>query len=280
MMDLLEFSSNSNGSPKVGATGSTKTVVHPSIHALQTSMPLYARTLSRYTAPFFCVAQIQGALTALLIGVTWRGLVALSHRKKPHGSPVFAPRNPSPTASPTSSPAVKKKQLTPFAISRPSTRPPSPARSASPCALSGDDARIVHDLLNTLPRSRTSVEAEEAVDAALRGLSALSALLFLIPSCPPLHDLEKLTEDIPTLVCLPLVIHAYMPFSGRSVADIMGMTEDEYRQTCLCGFSRAEDCAAVVVSQILRSLEGNMQVKERDTKVFVEWLEDEINEAN
>lgn len=280
LIDALEFPPSVNGSPKFGPSGSAKATLHPSIIALHNSMPLYARALSRYTAPFPCVAQIQGALTALLIGVTWRALVALAHRNTPQGSPFLSPKTVSPAASPPSSPAMKKKQLAPFTISRPSTRPPSPVRSSSPSASCGDDARTVHDLLSTLPRPRSGPEAEEAVDAALRGLSALSALLFICPSLPGVDELEKLTEDIPTLICLPVVIRAYVSPTGHSVASAMGMTEDEYRQTCLCGFSRAEDCAAVVGSQFLRGLVSEASIKEREREIVIEWLEDEVNDAN
>ena len=66
----------------------------------------------------------------------------------------------------------------------PPSRPPSPVHSPAPSTAS--DARVIYDLLNTLPKPTptddASRDAREAVDEAFESLAALSALLGAVDS--------------------------------------------------------------------------------------------------
>jgi hypothetical protein len=116
------------------------------------------------------------------------------------------------------------------------------------------------ELLGTLPRPTADIEssrlANEAIEEAFDGLKALSPLLDAVQAAPPGQcvaedELEILTEELPTLLALPVLLNAYGSKPGRSVAQMLGLSEDEYRKGCLSGFGRAEECAAAVGQRVL-----------------------------
>ncbi|KAJ7668432.1 hypothetical protein DFH06DRAFT_198573 [Mycena polygramma] len=281
MMPLLEAleSPNSCNTTKAAATTKNAPIQHQSITVLTSVVPVYVRALSRYTASRYS----QAALTPFLIGIIWRGLVALANR--PH-SPPSPP--PSPGLLPTL--AVKKRRsasITPpatppsarFAIKLPPSRPPSPPAVLVPTSTAAD-ARTLCELLGTFPRPTANTEstrlANEAIEEAFDGLKALPPLLEAVQAAPPGQcvsedELEVLTEELPTLLALPVLLNAYGS-NSHSVARMLGLSEDEYRKGCLSGFGRAEECAAVVGQRILDVLRR----EEVAPAVVREWLEAEM----
>lgn len=276
----LENPPSVNGGPGKGSTGSKPIIIqHPCIITLQTMMPIYARALTRYTTSITS----QPTLASLLISMLWRGLVALANRPdqsvSPPNSPAFSSamnkgRHESTTMSP---PAPSTR----FAIKLPPSRPPSPPYTQLTTAAA--DARALHNLLSLLPRPVAANKlACEAVDEAFDGLKALAALLEATRSNPYKGtqsqteletELEMLTANLPTLISLPVVLHDYVSIS-RSVANMLGMSEEEYRKSCLVGFSRAEECAAAVGQRVLDVL-----AHEAPTQVnvaVIKWLEIEV----
>lgn len=148
------------------------------------------------------------------------------------------------------------------------------------------DARALYDLLNLLPRPSNDKEAtrlaREAVDEAFDGLKALPPFLEAVHSVIPTtlltdpareHELEVLTAELPTLIALPVLLHAHGR-EGRttSVADMLGLSEDEYRKGCLAGFGRAEQCADAVGQRVLAVLRQDGE----SNSVLSRWLEAEI----
>ncbi|KAJ7782900.1 hypothetical protein B0H16DRAFT_1877399 [Mycena metata] len=282
MMPLLEAleAPNSCNITKVASGVKHAPVQHQSITALTAVIPVYARALSRYTASRYS----QAALTPFLISVVWRGLVALANRPYSPPSPP-----PSPGLLPTL--AVKKRRsasitppLTPpsarFTIKLPPSRPPSPPSVPTPTS-TAVDARVLCELLGTLPRPAADTGsarlANEAIEEAFDGLKALPPLLEALQILPPNQlvseeELEVLTEELPTLVALPVLLNAYGNQSGRSVAQILGLSEVEYRKGCLSGFGRAEECAGAVGQRILDMFRRG----EVAPPIVREWLEAEM----
>lgn len=100
--------------------------------------------------------------------------------------------------------------------------------------------------------------ANEAIEEAFDGLKALAPFLEAVQSVPssggqyvPEDELEVLTEELPTLLALPVLLNTYGSKPGRSVAQMLGLAEDEYRKGCLSGFGRAEECSAAVGQRVL-----------------------------
>jgi len=125
------------------------------------------------------------------------------------------------------------------------------------------------------------------VDEAFDGLKALAPLLEAVQSSPMLQsekhgfdsgkDLEVLTADIPTLICLPVLLQAYGKSgenrsAAHSVPSILGLSEDEYRKGCLPGFGRAEECAMAVTQRVLDMLQGDPTV----LPAIVKWMDAEL----
>ncbi|KAJ7287391.1 hypothetical protein C8J57DRAFT_1283782 [Mycena rebaudengoi] len=280
LLEALETPNSCNTTKAVAAVKNTP-AQHAAITTLMAIIPVYARALSRYT-PSRCS---QAALTPFLISVVWRGLVALAHRP-------YSP--PSPPSSPGLVPAALKKRasaslttppLTPpsarFIIKLPPSRPPSPPSVQVP-ATTAADARTLFELLGMLPRPASENEssrmANEAIEEAFDGLKALVPLLEALQS--PANggrfiteeELEALTEELPTLIALPVLLNTDGMKVGRSVAQMIGIPEDEYRKGCMSGFGRAEECAGAVGQRVLDALRNNST----SPAIICDWLEVEI----
>ncbi|KAI0820034.1 hypothetical protein BC628DRAFT_1331289 [Trametes gibbosa] len=277
-------------------------VLHPSIIILQTIIPLYSRVLSRYVAS----AYAESALASFVISLVWRGLVALSNRSVPGPSP---PASPSMSTTTLKVKNAKKPSTTPpatppagrFTLKLPPSRPTTPPSPGLRGPTVATDARALYNLFEQLPKPSKDKEqtrlAREVVDEAFDGLSSLIALLESIqmhatparPVAPgaspkaPLADLEAdlelLTEDIPIVIAIPILLRTFIP-SERSVHGLLGLTETEYRKGCLSGFGRAEECGIAVGQRVLDVLRADPAVRAQEgTDGFCRWLERELQAA-
>lgn len=269
---------------KAPAAAKMALVYHPSIVSLQILMPVYSRALTTYTSSTLSHA----TLASLLISILWKAMVALSHRVDTKPSPPLTPEA-SPKLSGKKSRAVSTTPpLTPppgrFMIKLPPSRPPSPPAFALPSVVA--DAKALYDLLITLPRPSTAQGptklAKEAVDEAFEGLRTLPALLDSIKYKSEFSNnagitaqtINHLTTEIPSLIALPIVFHAFGGPGMSSVASMLGMSEDEYRKGCLSGFSRAQECAIPVARRVIEILRLDAPANE----VVIKWLEIELLE--
>lgn len=303
-----------SGNPSAkSSVGAVKTAVHPSIVFMQTMMPIYARALARYATS----SVSESVLASLLIPLIWRGLIALSNRPNPPPSPPTSPaltggaaaaaklkdrkRRGSSETPPTTPPASR------FALKLPPSRPPSPPTPQTPkVATAAADARALYDLLWSLPKpSENHRLPYEAVMEAFDALSSLCALLEFIQerinsrTSMELAEFEKelgvLTEDLPTLIALPILLRTYVfpilppaPPGERSIASMLGLTETVYRAGCISGFSRAEECTVGVGQVVLPVLRAELaQIKSADgapdtdghlkeAYAVVRWLERDV----
>ncbi len=89
---IIEALENPNTTSIVKPPAGTKAsvVYHPSVVALQTLMPLYARALATSTSSVLSHA----TLASLLISILWKAMVAVSHRVDARPSPVLGPELP------------------------------------------------------------------------------------------------------------------------------------------------------------------------------------------
>ncbi|KAF8160933.1 hypothetical protein B0H34DRAFT_766044 [Crassisporium funariophilum] len=286
LIESLEFP-NQGSTVKVPLGAKSTTLHHSSIISLQALMPAYARALTTYTTSTLS----HSTLASLLISVLWKSLIALSHRVDSNSSP-----SPTPEASPLLS--VKKRRgsptsttppLTPppgrFTIKLPPSRPPSPPAAAVPATASAD-CRALYDLLILLPRPSSGQEstrlAKEAVDEAFEGLRTLPALLDGVKtkgSSPGNADtiareLNDLTAEVPSLIALPVILHAFGGSGTSSVAAMLGIPEDEYRKGCLSGFGRAEECTVAIAQRAIDVLQTDPVAN----KIVIRWLEMELAE--
>ncbi|KAK0241248.1 hypothetical protein EDD85DRAFT_393868 [Armillaria nabsnona] len=267
---------------KTSPSGKTSSYLHPSIVTLQTIVPVYTKTIARYTATPIS----QTNLATFLISIIWRGLLALTSR------PYVAPTPPS---SPASLPAVVRKRrgsstppLAPspgrFVIKLPSSRPPSPPVLAVSSSVTAD-ARVLYDILNQLPRpdahNAATRLAREAVDEAFDALKALPTFFDVVSYTSPAHSVDGIAQqlataaqDLPTLIVLPAVLHVYGLPEMQSVPAMLGISDSDYRNGCLTGFGRAEECATAVGQRLLDILTPTLGL---DT-VLCKWLEVEIAE--
>ncbi|KAF7375958.1 hypothetical protein MSAN_00010400 [Mycena sanguinolenta] len=267
MMPLLQAleTPNSCNTTKLASGAKNAPVPHQSITALTSVMPVYARALSRYTASRYS----QAALAPFLISVIWRGLVALASR------PYLPPSRP-PSPAMLSTPAVKKRRSSSI------TPPPHTALGAihhqAASIAAAIPTRHSHPYLDSRGCSGSSTRlANEAIEEAFDGLKALAPLLDAVHVAPPCQcasedELEVLTEELPTLLALPVLLNAYRSKSGRTVAQMLGLAEDEYRNGCLSGFARAEECAGAVGQRVLDVLRRDQGVP----IIVQEWLEGEM----
>lgn len=305
LLEALEANANAPNPPKV----SRSPVAHPSIMTMQALMPLYARALGRYVTS--TVAET--SLASLLISLIWRGLVALSNRPNPLPSPPASPTLSS-TKTKDGRHGVSQSRTTPpatpptsrFTLKLPPSRPPSPPGASNVRGSSvAADCRALYDLLKLLPRPSADKEttrlAREAVDEGFDALSSLTALLEAIqataastrgragapgPGLTELEsELEALTEDLPMLIALPILLRTFLPPVGadheRTVASILGLSEVEYRRGCLSGFGRAEECTEAVGKRMLEALRtGALVGASEKVDVVMKWVEGQIAAAN
>lgn len=253
---------------------------HPSLITLQANLSVYSKALTRYTSS----VTSQATLATFLISIVWRGLLALAHRPHSLPSPPVSPRPASSSTEKTSATPVTSPSR--FTTKLPPSRPSSPPRQSNPCSA---DAKTLFDLLNVLPRPRVDKEcnqlAGEAVEDAFDGLKSLSPLLDAVHSSYSRSDskdvlkelalkFQGLTTSLPLLIAIAVLLQAPVP--GRSitisVGELLGIKEAQYRNECLSGFGRAEECATTVASRVLSALRSNSDVN----PVVCTWLEMEI----
>jgi len=154
------------------------------------------------------------------------------------------------------------------------------------------DTRAVCDLLSSLPRPATDKEstrlAREAVSDACDGLKALLRLMEFVQRTDTSNaeelarELKALTADLPTLIALPMLLNSYV-FTGerggpRTVSSILGLPEERYRQECLSGFGRAEECTSAVGRRVLDVLSTQPGLSsDPAAEAVICWLEAEIS---
>ncbi|KAI5123678.1 hypothetical protein M0805_001706 [Coniferiporia weirii] len=267
------------------APGGTKATIyqHPSITPLQALMPIYAKALGQYTAS----KSMQSTLATLLISVIWRALVALSHRPSAPrsrsnsasalsaaSSNTFKKRLASSTTPPTTPPPGR------FTMKLSSSRPPSPTHGPTPSAAS--DARVLYDLLSLLPKPSPTDDASrvarEAVDEAFEVLATLSALLSAIEDGVEFRedfDIQLLTDGLPLLIVLPVLLRWSGHGEPQVITAMLNIDDREYRDGCLSGFGRADECAPMVAQHMLDILVNDM-TNDVKTKIVVKYLEDSI----
>ena len=287
LVEALEYSTPVFGSPpsqvKQTPIQHKGVSLHPSITAIQSVIYAHARNVEQYTSLPSMTSQT--TLATLLISLIWRGLVVLS-RRAPAVLPcvastptqqVMSPAtllwkkvggNPTP---PTTPPPVR------FSIKLPPSRPPSPPSSQLPCPAM--DARALYNLVNVLPRPSEDSHyalAREAVDEAFGGLAALCALLDY-EAAGNLENLDGVTADLPTVIALPVLLRIFGGLEDHKeggdawdVPALLGMTDKEYRDKCLGGFTRAEECGPLVARNVLSVL-----LERRNSKCerLIHWLE-------
>ncbi|KAE9408569.1 hypothetical protein BT96DRAFT_953866 [Gymnopus androsaceus JB14] len=281
ILDALELST-----PGKVITGAKNVMLHNSVVTLQSIIPVYAQALKRYTVS----RAAQNVLAPFVISLVWRSIVALCHRPmatSPPPSPGLLPltalkkRRGSPSSSPPLTPPSTR-----FTIKLPTSRPPSPpALQPVPSLSPASDARALCDLLSALPGPSAETEsgrlAREAVDEAMEGLRALADLFDLAPGLLKVTDeqtlednaleLERLTEKIPTLVALPVLLRAKGGLDLPSET-VLGLSEEDYRNSCLTGFGRADECATPVGLRVCAHLRASASTR----TVLLAWLEKEI----
>jgi len=280
LVPLIEALENPNSTvAKVQPGAKSSVVYHPAIVSLQTLMPLYARALTTSTTSVLS----QATLASLLISILWKAMVALSHRVDFKPSPMLSPEtsnkkrrgSPSTSTTPPITPPPGR-----FMIKLPPSRPPSPPSTVC-YASAAADCKALYELLVTLPRPNSEQDstrlAREAVDEAYEGLKALPALLDAVHndrgrSEVNAGNLIQLTADIPSLIALPIILHALGGPGTSSVAAVLGISDEEYRKACLSGFSRAEECSIAVTQRVLDVLQTNIE----SNKTVIRWLELEL----
>lgn len=248
---------------------------HPAFSALFSHITSQAKALERYMS--IGGKLVEHSIIGVTIGLAWRGLVALAHRKASGLKPISRQNTP-PSA------IGAKKKLTPpttprMALSFKSSRPPSPTLISATRAA---DAKAFYDLLLILPRPSSSNElACEALDEAFEAMRSLSVLFDTLDTFTGTvedTDLDVLTKDLPTLIALPVLLNAPNVDKGvlikENVPGLLQMEEREYRQTCLSSFSQEEQCAETVSRQLIDVFEGRGVGKTAITR----WLRSQAEE--
>ena len=254
-----------------------KGFVHPSVLALQSTVPIYGQALARYASTY----HTHPLLASFLISIVWRTLVALSHRSMmiqsstPLEISEKSPYKPSPRIlSATSSTGL-------FNLARVSSRPASPAITSTAVA----DAKALYEIFSHFPRPTHTQAAREAVDEAFVHLEALRSLLeiadnpfFVVNKTAEeiADEIHGLTDELSTLIALPVLLRvqyfgSVLGPQVNTVAALLNVPEDTYRKDCLAGFGRAERCGPVVAQQILDEIYARPFVDSSDC--FVDWLE-------
>ena len=272
--------------PKAPAGAKVVTQQHPSIVTLQAVMPAFSKALTRYTVSSCC----QTTLATLLISIVWRAIVSLAYRPTPPrsransvastgaaASAAIRKRLGASTTPPTTPPASR------FTMKLPSSRPPSPVAVLVPTA--ADDARVVFDLLSTLPKPMPSNDvnrvAREAVDEAFDALAALSALLAALenqegPEVREDFDLELLTDGLPVLIALPVLLRWAGLGEPHTIPIMLGIAESEYKDNCLSGFGRAEECAGVVLQRMMEIVGDAEEQDDPRSSILKKFLESNL----
>lgn len=141
---------------------------------------------------------------------------------------------------------------------------------------------MLYDLLSLLPKPAPTDEANrvarEAVDEAFEALAALTALLGAIDSGAETRedlDLDLLTEGLPVLITLPVLLRWSGHGEPQVIPAMLGLSETEYREGCLTGFGRADDCTVAIAERMLTILQSEAQASDDDTKtrMVVNYLE-------
>lgn len=177
----------------------------------------------------------------------------------------------------------------------PPSRPNTPPNGHTTFTHAGD-ARALYELLNLLPRPSKENAATklacEAVDEAFEGFASLVTLFELIQTKGRVTadtnfdelqaELELVTEDLPTLIGLPVMLRTYVNIAqdgeARSVASIVGMSELDYRKNCLSGFNRADDCEELVGQHVIGMLRA--EPGSPGALMTARWLERQIRDDN
>ncbi len=292
LVAALEVSAATSAAKTTASSSKAVAVTqHPSITNLQTVVPIYARALARY----FATTPTQSYLASLEISVVWRALVALAHRVPSQLSPPSSPNMIGKKGRPAGSTPPATPPSTRFILKLPPSRPPSPPTLQPYMPPVVVDTRSVCDLLSSLPRPDAEKEttrlAREAVNDACDGLKALLRLLESVQTIttrdPPelARELGVLTADLPTLIALPIILNAYV-FTGekggpRSIPSILGLPEERYRQECLTGFGRAEECTVAVGQRVLHVLSNEPGLSsDPAAEAVILWLKDEITSVD
>jgi hypothetical protein len=292
LIEALEYNTpaliSPSSQPKQGATHNKGGAVHPSIAALQNLIHAHARNVTQYMTPPTMTSQ--NTLGTLLISLIWHGLVALSNRAPMGGSSSVASV---PTHQLTMSTTLRWMKvggtttppMTPpsMRIKLPPSRPPSPPTAPPPCPAM--DARTLYNLFNVLPRPNEDARyalAKEAVDEAFGSLAALCALLDF-EAAGELGNLDGVTSDIPTVIALPVLLRIFgrdqdeKEIGSWNVPSLLDVSDKEYREACLGGFGRAEECGPMIARKVLDIL---MERRDAKNERFIHWLEGRASTAD
>ncbi|KAF8348156.1 hypothetical protein F5887DRAFT_634124 [Amanita rubescens] len=271
LVDGLE-APNTEFNTKNANHGRPAVIYHPSIVALQSMMPIYQRYLARCTT----FADAQPLLATFLISIVWRAIVALAHRPRQTQAMLAAgiAKNRSPINSPSVTPPPSR-----FTIKLPPSRPASP-HVQPVIASTAADAQLLYELFSQLPRPVGENEsirlAGEAVNEAFDSLKALEDLLgeadVALHEANPEFKMDHNTLDLPLLIVLPVLLQYWSRGTNLSIANMVGLSDQEYRKVCLSGFSRAEECETVIARRVLDTLWKDTHV---DLSVLG-WIENQI----
>jgi len=109
----------------------------------------------------------------------------------------------------------------------------------------------------SLPRpAAANLDASEAIDEGFDDLQALVSLFEALSSSSNRLenlDLDALTDELPPLIALPVLLSATKVVDGpirQEIWSLLGLEEKEYRQTCLASFGREEECAETILRKL------------------------------
>ncbi|KAF8444710.1 hypothetical protein L210DRAFT_3040820 [Boletus edulis BED1] len=272
LLDALEIPDNTTPHKAKGS-------VHPSITALQSSVPVYGRALARYATTYHS----DTLLASFLISIVWRALVALSHR------PMMTQSATSVILSEKCQYPSSPRDLSPtglFNLKRGSSRSASLVTPSTAVA----DAKALYEIFSQFPRPTHTQVAREAVEEAFAHLETLMSLLaiagdpfFVVNRTAEeiADEIHGLTDDLPTLIALPVLLRVQY-FGGvlepqvNTVAAFLNIPEDIYRKDCLAGFGRAEQWGPVLAHRALDEIYAGPVVD--SPTCFVDWLEDRLGQ--
>jgi len=136
------------------------------------------------------------------------------------------------------------------------------------------DTQNVVGAVRRLPLPLEGGLARDAVDEAFREMTGFLGFLEYLagestlpgPIECRLRDIGQLmakTRETPMLLALPVLLRVALasPTPAPAISDIapdtvsgwIGISESEYRQTCLSGFRKADECAAIVGKAFLKN---------------------------